>query len=162
MEMKGVYDRGQPLVQMGILIASTLALAIVPLIAHHSAKKAGRGALPFIRLTFRTAFLFGWAAAAGLALVLPYVNEMLFETRDGSVCAHYFLASNFLAIAHFTVNCNASRCRESESPNASAYRWIGYKNHCKSTSGSTMGCHRSGNCRQYRFCSNYFGLTALF
>ncbi|MFJ7936814.1 oligosaccharide flippase family protein [Sporosarcina sp. NPDC096371] len=85
MEMKGVYDRGQPLVQMGILVASTLALAIVPLIAYHSTKEAGQGALPFIRLTFRTAFLFGWAAAAGLALVLPYVNEMLFETRAGSV-----------------------------------------------------------------------------
>lgn len=85
MEMKGVYDRGQPLVQMGVLIASTLALAIVPLIAHHTKKRSGRGALPFIRLTYRTAFLFGWAAAFGLALVLPYVNEMLFETRDGSV-----------------------------------------------------------------------------
>ncbi|WOV87636.1 polysaccharide biosynthesis protein [Sporosarcina oncorhynchi] len=85
MEMKGVYDRGQPLVQMGILIASTLALAIVPLIAHHAAKREWRGAEPFISLTFRTAFLFGWAAAVGLALVLPYVNEMLFETRDGSV-----------------------------------------------------------------------------
>lgn len=85
MEMKGVYDRGQPLVQMGILIASTLALAIVPLIAHHAAKKEGRGAEPFIQLTFRTAVLFGWAAAIGLAFVLPYVNEMLFETRDGSV-----------------------------------------------------------------------------
>ncbi|WP_203248968.1 putative polysaccharide biosynthesis protein [Sporosarcina beigongshangi] len=90
MEMKGVYDRGQPLVQMGILIASTLALAIVPLIAHHSTKRAGQGALPFIRLTFRTAFLFGWAAAAGLALVLPYVNEMLFETRAGSVALIIF------------------------------------------------------------------------
>ncbi len=90
MEMKGVYDRGQPLVQMGILIASTLALAIVPLIAHHSTKETGRGALPFIRLTFRTAFLFGWAATAGLALVLPYVNEMLFETRAGSVALIVF------------------------------------------------------------------------
>ena len=56
MELKGVYDRGQPLVQMGILIASTLALAIVPLIAHHSANKSGRGAIPFVRLTFRTSF----------------------------------------------------------------------------------------------------------
>lgn len=90
MEMKGVYDRGQPLVQMGILIASTLALAIVPLISHHAAKKSGRGAEPFIQLTFRTAFLFGWAAAVGLALVLPYVNEMLFETRDGSVALIIF------------------------------------------------------------------------
>lgn len=84
MSIKGVYDRGQPLVQMGILVASTLALAIVPLIAHHGSKKGGRSAIPFIQLTYRTAFLFGWAAAAGLALVLPYVNAMLFETRDGS------------------------------------------------------------------------------
>lgn len=90
MEMKGVYDRGQPLAQMGILIASTLALAIVPLIAHHTKKQTGRGELPFIRLTYRTAFLFGWAAAVGLALVLPYVNEMLFETRDGSVALIIF------------------------------------------------------------------------
>lgn len=90
MEMKGVYDRGQPLVQMGILIASTLALAIVPLIAHHAKRNNGSDALPFIRLTFRTAFLFGWAAAVGLALVLPYVNEMLFETRDGSAALIIF------------------------------------------------------------------------
>jgi len=90
MTMKGVYDRGQPLVQMGILIASTLALAIVPLIAHHMKKNSGKGASPFIRLTFRTAFLFGWAAAVGLALVLPYVNEMLFETRDGSIALIIF------------------------------------------------------------------------
>ncbi len=90
MTLKGVYDRGQPLAQMGILVATTLALAIVPLIAHHAGKKEGRGALPFIRLTFRTAFLFGWAAAVGLALVLPYVNEMLFQTKDGSIALIIF------------------------------------------------------------------------
>ncbi len=95
MALKGVYDRGQPLVQMGILIASTLALAIVPLIAHHAKEKNGEGAIPFIRLTFRTAFLFGWAAAAGLALVLPYVNEMLFETRAGSLALILFVIQIF-------------------------------------------------------------------
>ena len=161
MVMKGVYDRGQPLVQMGILIASTLALAIVPLIAHHSAKKAGRGALPFIRLTFRTAFLFGWAAAAGLALVLPYVNEMLFETRDGSVALIIFSLQIFWLVAYFTANGDASRCGESESPDAPAYRWIGYKNLCQSTSGSSMGCHGSGNCGQYRFRSHYVWIASL-
>lgn len=84
MAMKGVYDRGQPLVQMGILIATTLALAIVPLISHQARKKSGRGEKPFIQITYRVALLFGVAAAVGLMLVLPYVNEMLFETRDGS------------------------------------------------------------------------------
>ena len=84
MAQKGVYDRGQPLVQMGILIATTLALAIVPLIAHHASKENGRGAVPFIRVTYRVAFLFGAAATIGLMLILPYANEMLFETRAGS------------------------------------------------------------------------------
>lgn len=95
MEMKGVYDRGQPLAQMGILLASTLALAIVPLIAHHASKEQEKGALPFISLTFRTSILFGWAATIGLMLVLPFVNEMLFETRTGSVALIIFSVQIF-------------------------------------------------------------------
>lgn len=95
MEMKGVYDRGQPLVQMGILVATTLALAIVPLIAHHASKRNGRGAVPFIRVTYRTAFLFGWAATVGLMLILPYANEMLFETREGSFALIVFTLQIF-------------------------------------------------------------------
>ena len=82
METKGTYDRGLPLVQMGILIASTLSLSIVPLIAHTTQKKVGRNAIPYAQLTFRIAFLFGTAATLGLILVLPPINEMLFETRD--------------------------------------------------------------------------------
>ncbi len=38
METKGIYDRGQPLVQLGIVIASSFSLAIVPLVAHKSKK----------------------------------------------------------------------------------------------------------------------------
>jgi len=89
METKGIYDRGQPLVQMGILIASTLSLAIVPLVAHTQAKKEGRSDI-YVQLTFRIAFLFGWAAALGLVLVIPYVNEMLFQTRDESATLMIF------------------------------------------------------------------------
>ena len=78
--MKGIYDRGQPLVQLGIVIASALSLAIVPLVAHKSKKNSGRNAVPFIQLTYRTSVLFGWAASLGLVLVMPYINAMLFKT----------------------------------------------------------------------------------
>lgn len=81
-EMKGIYDRGQPLVQLGIVIASSLSVAVVPLVAVQSKKKKGRGAGPFIQLTYRTALLFGTAAAIGLVIVMPYANEMLFETNS--------------------------------------------------------------------------------
>ncbi|WP_096549925.1 putative polysaccharide biosynthesis protein [Ureibacillus thermosphaericus] len=81
-ETKGIYDRGQPLVQLGILIASSLSIAIVPLVAVQSKKNTGRGAKPFIQLTYRTALLFGVASSLGLMIVMPYVNEMLFETNS--------------------------------------------------------------------------------
>ncbi|WP_144513540.1 polysaccharide biosynthesis protein [Bacillus sp. FJAT-22090] len=84
MEKKGIYDRGQPLVQLGIVIASTLSLAIVPLVANRMNKETGRTAIPFMQLTFRVAFTFSIAAALGLIVVLPFVNEMLFQTRDES------------------------------------------------------------------------------
>ncbi|TQR18194.1 putative polysaccharide biosynthesis protein [Psychrobacillus vulpis] len=90
MENKGIYDRGQPLVQLGIVIASTLSLAIVPLVAHRMNKEKGRTAIPFMQLTFRVAFTFGIAAAIGLIVVLPYVNEMLFQSRDESVTLMVF------------------------------------------------------------------------
>ncbi|MET1014264.1 MAG: polysaccharide biosynthesis protein [Paenisporosarcina sp.] len=95
METKGIYDRGLPLVQMGVLIASTLSLSIVPLIAHTLHKKSGRNAIPYAQLTFKIAFLFGVAASLGLVLVLPPVNEMLFETRDLSSILMVFCAQIF-------------------------------------------------------------------
>ncbi|MGN7478894.1 putative polysaccharide biosynthesis protein [Solibacillus silvestris] len=80
MEVKGVYDRGQPLVQLGIVVATSLSLAIVPLVALKANKTNGRGAKPFIQLTYRSSLLFGIAAALGLIVVMPYVNQMLFKT----------------------------------------------------------------------------------
>lgn len=81
MEMKGIYDRGQPLVQLGVVIASSLSLAIVPLVAYQSKKQKGRGASPFIQLTYRVSLILGVAASIGLVIVMPYVNEMLFKTN---------------------------------------------------------------------------------
>ena len=93
-ELKGVFDRGQPLVQLGIVVASSLTLAIVPLIAHQmkSQSEGGRSAQPFIELTYRTALVFGSAAALGLFLVMPNLNMMLFKTDVASdVLAFYML-----------------------------------------------------------------------
>lgn len=84
MKVKGIYDRGQPLVQLGIVIATSLSLAIVPLVALKAKAKNGRGAKPFIQLTYRSSLLFGVAAALGLVLVMPYVNMLLFKTDSYS------------------------------------------------------------------------------
>ncbi|QBK24752.1 putative polysaccharide biosynthesis protein [Ureibacillus thermophilus] len=81
-ETKGIYDRGQSLVQLGLVIASSLSVAVVPIVAVQSKKQAGRGTKPFMQLTYRAALIFGVAASLGLVIVMPYVNEMLFETNS--------------------------------------------------------------------------------
>ncbi|HWI50000.1 MAG TPA: polysaccharide biosynthesis protein [Rummeliibacillus sp.] len=82
METKGIYDRGLPLVQVGLVVASSLSLAIVPLVAHASKRDDGRNADRFIQLTYRTSLLFGIAATVGLILVMPNINTTLFENAD--------------------------------------------------------------------------------
>lgn len=84
MEQKGIYDRAQPLVQFGILLATSLTLSLVPLIARTMQEKSGRSPALYANLAFRVSVLFAVAASAGLTLVMPYVNEALFKTPDGS------------------------------------------------------------------------------
>lgn len=90
MIQKGVYDRAQPLVQFGILLATSLTLSLVPLIARANRQKSGRSPELYASLAFRVSFLFACAAAAGLTLVMPHVNETLFKTADGSLALIIF------------------------------------------------------------------------
>jgi O-antigen/teichoic acid export membrane protein len=77
--MKGIYDRGQSLVQFSMVLVSAMAMAIVPMIAYKS-QKGQRREIPYVQLTYRVTFMMSIAAAVGLALVMPYANQMLFET----------------------------------------------------------------------------------
>lgn len=99
MEIKGIYDRGQPLVQVGLVIASSLSLAIVPLVAHATKRNQGHEANRYIQLTYRSSLLFGIAAAVGLILVMPNVNVTLFETADlSNVLAVFVLQIIWLSL----------------------------------------------------------------
>lgn len=77
--MKGIYDRGQSLVQFSMVFVSALAMAIVPMIAYKS-QKGKRKELPYVQLTYRVTLMMSVAASVGLVLVMPYANAMLFET----------------------------------------------------------------------------------
>lgn len=77
---KGIYDRGQPLVQVGLVLASSLTMAIVPFITTAMKQHDKEDAAHYMRLTYSISILVGVAAAVGLILVMPYMNEMMFKT----------------------------------------------------------------------------------
>lgn len=82
--MKGIYDRGQPLIQLGTVVATSIALSIVPLIS--KAKKLGNETLiaEQIKHTIKTCIVVGFGATVGLLSIIKPTNIMLFRDQSGS------------------------------------------------------------------------------
>ena len=78
---KGVYDRGQPLIQLGTVVATSIALSLVPAI---SGEKQRQKTIQNVRIALQLSLLVGAAAAIGLFSIIEPTNIMLFENRNGS------------------------------------------------------------------------------
>jgi len=81
---KGIYDRGQPLLQLGTVLTTTFSLTLVPLLAKAVAKKELTLAHSYHDLALRLTFLIGGAASLGLMVIIEPTNSMLFTNREGS------------------------------------------------------------------------------
>ncbi|MEK8133017.1 polysaccharide biosynthesis protein, partial [Paenibacillus filicis] len=80
----GLYNHGQPLVQLVAMVASSMAAALVPAIA----EAAHRGDLEAVQsraaYALRATLLIGLAASFGLALLAEPLNVMFFRTAEGT------------------------------------------------------------------------------
>ncbi|MBM4765307.1 polysaccharide biosynthesis protein [Bacillus sp. B15-48] len=78
---KGVFDRGQPLIQLGTVVATSMALSIVPAI---SGRKQKEEIIIDVRIALQVSLIVGAAAAVGLFSIIEPTNRMLFENNEGS------------------------------------------------------------------------------
>ncbi|RSD24495.1 putative polysaccharide biosynthesis protein [Mesobacillus subterraneus] len=81
---KGIFDRGQPLIQLGTVVATSMSLSLVPAISGDKSRNRIEGILPKVRLALQTSLIFGAAAAVGLSSIIVPANIMLFQNGDGS------------------------------------------------------------------------------
>ena len=79
MAMKGIYDRGQPLIQVGLVFATALSMSVVPLM---SGKK---GKTDLAGLALKIGLAAGSAGALGLFVIMEPLNVMLFDNNQGTV-----------------------------------------------------------------------------
>lgn len=81
---KGIYDRGQPLVQLGLVVAMALSSTFLPTLTKYLTVKNQhlfeKSAKMYLRLTLGIAS----ASAVGLAILLPYINFALFKDGAGN------------------------------------------------------------------------------
>ncbi|MFB4165048.1 oligosaccharide flippase family protein [Alteribacillus sp. JSM 102045] len=81
---KGIFDRGQPLLQFGTVIATSFAMAVVPLIGREKLKGNMEASQKYAALAVQISFLIGAASAIGLFIIAEPVNIMLFENAKGT------------------------------------------------------------------------------
>ncbi|MFZ3591034.1 putative polysaccharide biosynthesis protein [Bacillus sp. DJP31] len=84
MVTKGVYDRGQPLLQLGVVLATSLSLSLVPTIAKAVLEKNNALIHEKSRLALKISLVVGTGAVLGLISIMKYTNFMLFTDMAGS------------------------------------------------------------------------------
>lgn len=82
--LKGIFDRGQPLIQLGTVAATSMSLSLVPLITSQRLKKNPELLHYKIKLALKIGAVVGIGASAGLWAIIEPTNTMLFENDSGS------------------------------------------------------------------------------
>lgn len=90
---KGVFDRGQPLVQLGLVVALALSTSFLPTLTNYSKNEKTATYLFASKLYLRLTVAIGLAASVGLALVMPYINYTLFTDGAGNQVLSVFVFS---------------------------------------------------------------------
>lgn len=81
---KGVYDRGQPLIQLGTVVATSFALSLVPAIAQAKLQQNENFIKEKLQLSLKLCLVIGAGAAGGLVALIEPINIMLFKDVSGS------------------------------------------------------------------------------
>lgn len=89
--LKGIYDRGQPLVQLGLVVATALTQSLLPPLsgAHqqHADHTFARTGTVLVHLSVAVSLL----ATVGLCAEMPLLNRGLFGDTDGTLVLQIYM-----------------------------------------------------------------------
>jgi PST family polysaccharide transporter len=81
---KGILDRGQPLIQLGMVLGSSFALAMIPSISQQRLKEKPQEFYQSVRSSLKVSLYLAVGASAGLIAIMPEANILLFQDTKGT------------------------------------------------------------------------------
>src|SRR5690625_1138452 len=96
MQANGIFDRGQPLIQFGLVFGSSFALALVPTVVQGNVKKDRKRLYHSIQEAIMFSIYLAAGATIGLILIFPETNILLFMNTDGTGSLQIVVISIFL------------------------------------------------------------------
>lgn len=96
---KGVYDRGQPLVQLGMVLAVAFSSSYLPALTRSYIRRQESAFIQNSRVYLRLTTFVSLLVTAGLISIMPQINHLLFSDREGAlVLAQYVLMIIFASL----------------------------------------------------------------
>lgn len=95
MSVKGVYDRGQPLVQLGMVVGISFSMTSLPILRKRAIEKKWTSWVEEAGSIIKLTTLLSGAASIGLVSVMPWMNETLFTDRNGTDVLQVMMLSIF-------------------------------------------------------------------
>lgn len=84
MAAKGVLDRGQPLIQLGTVLGSSFALALIPTLTNKNVQENRREMVAHLQSALLYSVYIAAGAMIGLVLIFPETNVLLFQDEQGT------------------------------------------------------------------------------
>lgn len=82
--VKGIYDRGLPLIQLGTVVGTAFSLSLIPVISSAVLKKEEYVLREKMELSIRLSFVIGAGAVLGLSGIMHSVNILLYGDTAGT------------------------------------------------------------------------------
>lgn len=92
--LKGVFDRGQPLIQLGMVVATSVSATLLPSLTTSYLEKREVEFRRIYRSLMHLCTTLACLATTGLMVLMPQIDTLLFQNSRGSVA----LAINMLSI----------------------------------------------------------------
>lgn len=104
MAAKGIFDRGQPLIQLGTVLGSSFALAFIPAISKKKLEEDPERTITYIQSGLLFSFYLAAGAVIGLIFIFPEVNVLLFKDLKGTSSLQILSIAILLSSISITVS----------------------------------------------------------
>ncbi|WP_085993735.1 putative polysaccharide biosynthesis protein [Oceanobacillus senegalensis] len=95
-EVKGIFDRGQPIIQLGTVLGSSFALALIPSVSKRRLVEDRDAFYFYIRSALKFSFYLAIGATIGIIAIFPEVNLLLYKNDNGTMDLRILMVSILL------------------------------------------------------------------
>ncbi|MGE6261259.1 putative polysaccharide biosynthesis protein [Heyndrickxia sporothermodurans] len=83
-ELKGIFDRGQPLIQLGAVVATSFSLTLVPSLSSKGKEVDQTSLIGKINIALKLSVIVGLGATIGIISIMEPTNILLFSNNEGT------------------------------------------------------------------------------